>query len=683
MLKKMIVISCSLLILLFTGVYSKALYKEDVESIRLKVEPKHSEDYIRLDWESDGVQLYIYKAYKQVSGVGEYESISMIDLDNPQKIRVLNLYPVTDIMPMISFETWDGEHVTLPKSASLKQWMEEPNAEHEKGYGQGIIEVDAVSLEEFNASPSTYIGEPSNYKYDSVYIGAWDSNGNSEDLTESSAQALLDFSDSGRGVLLGHDTLGRDGYGNITRMYNYFGNTLGISFNGVTTVGQPKVFINKKSIFTSFPWNIGDVGDVLNIPHTHTQSNSALEDNTFLKFQVDKPGEDGTINGNKIIEDGTYTNRWFLSIKGNIGAIQTGHSNGNGSIHEQKILANTLFYLNQMNTVNYVNDRSGQDISEPEIPIIKNSYLSNAGDLVFDINGVADIGTKYSYYIEATGQDDGLIKESNKVETEIKSGLKGYSYVIDDKEDTEPDNSIDISGNSLKLGEHFDKGELKQYYLHIKSIDNATNFSETHHYKITIPSVEDALDAVVDAESLKNSISIGIARNLVNNLPECYIKGELQNRLNEIIEIVDIVFEKYNTTSNLDVYIKSQNMLSLSLNSNSVSFEDFNGTEDLLQDGALELSINSSLPYEINAYIQEEIQNADKSETMDKSILNLKESSDSGYKEFTDIKTRLNLLAHSDAGNNKTHTFDFKLNGGIAHKKDVYKATIKFEVKQK
>ena len=122
-------------------------------------------------------------------------------------------------------------------------------------------------------------------------------------------------------------------------------------------------------------------------------------------------------------------------------------------------------------------------------------------------------------------------------------------------------------------------------------------------------------------------------------------------------------------------------MLSLSLNSNSISFNDFNGTEDLQQDRAPELSINSSLPYEINAYLQEEIQNADKSETMDKSILNLKESSDSDYKEFVDIETKLNLVPHNDAGNNKIHNFDFKLNGGIAHKKDVYKATIKFEVK--
>ena len=123
--------------------------------------------------------------------------------------------------------------------------------------------------------------------------------------------------------------------------------------------------------------------------------------------------------------------------------------------------------------------------------------------------------------------------------------------------------------------------------------------------------------------------------------------------------------------------------LGLSLSSNSITFEDFNGTEDLEQNRAIEISINSSLPYEINAYLEEEIQNADKTAIMDKQILNLKESGTNDYKEFTDVKIKLTLVPNSDAGNNKIHSFDFKLNGGIAHKKDVYKTTIKFEAIQK
>ena len=154
---------------------------------------------------------------------------------------------------------------------------------------------------------------------------------------------------------------------------------------------------------------------------------------------------------------------------------------------------------------------------------------------------------------------------------------------------------------------------------------------------------------------------------------------------NESIATITIIsgLEPKTVTANLDIYIKSENMLSLSLSNNSISFEDFNGTEDLEQNKALEISINSSLPYEINAYLEEEIQNSDKTEIMDKRILNLKENSTTDYEEFSDIKTKLTLLSNSDAGNGKIHSFDFKLKGGIAHKKDIYKTTIKFEVNQK
>lgn len=194
---------------------------------------------------------------------------------------------------------------------------------------------------------------------------------------------------------------------------------------------------------------------------------------------------------------------------------------------------------------------------------------------------------------------------------------------------------------------------------------------------------EDAEILVEIAEQTRDSQDISIARESVNNLYESSKKDELQDRLNAITNISDITFERKTAIANVDVYIKCENMLSLSLSSNSITFEDFNGTEDLEQNRAIEISINSSLPYEINAYLEEEIQSADKTAIMDKRILNLKESSTRDYKEFTDIKTKLNLVPNSSAGNGKIHNFDFKLNGGITHKKDVYKTTIKFEAIQK
>ena len=67
------------------------------------------------------------------------------------------------------------------------------------------------------------------------------------------------------------------------------------------------------------------------------------------------------------------------------------------------------------------------------------------------------------------------------------------------------------------------------------------------------------------------------------------------------------------------------------------SFEDFSGTEDLEQLNAVNLTVSSSLPYKVNAYLETEIQNQNNSSIMDKSILKIKANSDSIYKEFTDI----------------------------------------------
>ena len=195
--------------------------------------------------------------------------------------------------------------------------------------------------------------------------------------------------------------------------------------------------------------------------------------------------------------------------------------------------------------------------------------------------------------------------------------------------------------------------------------------------------IEIATNKTEEAVSMPTLYNISLARMWVNQMPESLLKDEMQMRLSDISNMSDIQLDKKNTTSNLDLYIKSENMLSLSLNTNSITFEDFTGIEDLELNNALNLTINSSLPYELNAYLATEIQNSDKSKTMDKSILNIKESSESNYKAFNNINEKLILKDNNIAGNNLLHSVDLLLRGGISHEKDIYKTTIKFEVEQK
>ena len=68
---------------------------------------------------------------------------------------------------------------------------------------------------------------------------------------------------------------------------------------------------------------------------------------------------------------------------------------------------------------------------------------------------------------------------------------------------------------------------------------------------------------------------------------------------------------------------------------------------------------------------------------MNKSILNIKENSESIYQAFINTTDKLILKDNCSAGNDLIHGIDLKLKGGIAHEKDVYKTTIKFEAEQK
>ena len=466
----------------------------NIKSDILRVEPKPNDDYVRLDWDFKGNQPYTYKVFKKNSNIDDdYQSISNIDLSQNSNIKVLNIYPThtnsTNVIPSITFTNWKNETFTLPKSANLKQWMEEPNNEDPKGYGKGILDVYPIDTTTFNSNFKTILKNENNqWNYDVIYIGHWDGTGNTSPTISNDAVDLIgEFIDSGRGVLAGHDSIGytqgtTKGLGRIRDKFNI---KVG-SWNGSTPdeghgyyggFENTKVCISKKGLLTNYPWNIGEIGGILNIPRTHSTSNFAYGD-IWMIFDGDNMWA-----GSNIPEHLKLYSNYYLTTYNNTAMVQTGHSNGNATPDEQKLLANTLFYLSQLNSNNYLDDMSGQDIDAPENPVISNSSIDIENNkFIFNLEEIEDIGTKYSYYIEATGQNDGEVKTSNIAETEIKSGFKGYSYIIDTNTDTEPDNEVDTSNNTIEF--NFNKPTSNKYYLHIKSIDNVGNFSETVHYEI-------------------------------------------------------------------------------------------------------------------------------------------------------------------------------------------------------
>lgn len=188
-----------------------------------------------------------------------------------------------------------------------------------------------------------------------------------------------------------------------------------------------------------------------------------------------------------------------------------------------------------------------------------------------------------------------------------------------------------------------------------------------------------ANEAVGRAEISRDPVDIENARDEINKLPEAWLKDEFQDRLNDIQ--IDSFIER-EVTSNLDVYIKSENILSLSVDTNSVIFKEFSGVEDVERLNAVNLNVSSSLPYELNACLPVEIIGTSGA-IMDKEIINVRANGEALYNSFTDLNTPVNLLDNQLSGNGKIHGVDINLKGGLAHTKDNYKSTIKFEVNQK
>ena len=197
-----------------------------------------------------------------------------------------------------------------------------------------------------------------------------------------------------------------------------------------------------------------------------------------------------------------------------------------------------------------------------------------------------------------------------------------------------------------------------------------------------------AVNAAVAAPTID---SIREARELVNKLKEGQNKIDLQNQLNAIYNIDGYILDRHNASANVDVYIKCENLLSLSLSTSSITFDDYSGVQPLEAPGALTLTVKSSLNYDVNAYMPTEIRGSELGHIMDKDVLEIRAAGHGDYQKFPKVglgqDCKVELLSNANAtvfhDPDNTHVIDLNLDSDTAHTKDVYKATVKFEVVQR
>jgi len=446
---------------------SPALAASAASVLSLTATPNPSGNYVALHWtNSDKSQPYSYMLYSKSVHESTFQSIPAKD-----NAKVLNIYPV--VAPTVSFTTWQGKSYTLPKSASLKMWMETPNEYDSKGYGKGLISVDTVSISDFNANPDTYLkNADGSYKYDVLYFGAWDSNGN-QDLTATAETKTDSFIKTGRGVLFGHDTMVDN---DRISMPNFFKLAHYCNIHTIpkyTILGGTQIKVAKKGLLTNYPWKIGDVGTALNVPLSH--SNQLAFGDVWMTYQPPYTYSGST---EATGSSGQGTNTFYLTSWSNCAMIQTGHSNGEATPDEQRVTANTLFYLAQITTDTSWNDHKGQDLDAPNEPAIS-SVTHNSNRTQYTVNySSQDNATGYQYYVEATGQNDGAKYDSSVISTSLKTGMKGYSIVEDNNPNTVPDGSITTASDSYT----FSRPSGSSFYIHIAAVDNAGNISAVAHY---------------------------------------------------------------------------------------------------------------------------------------------------------------------------------------------------------
>ena len=314
----------------------------------------------------------------------------------------------------------------------------------------------------------------------------------------------------------------------------------------------------------------------------------------------------------------------------------------------------------------------------PERVIVEMPFNLNPEGTWVDVEGYSGKVKNSSIYVKKVTTDG---------EADISEGDTTQEAVIRISENTDFSAlSLKLNGSEITLSEDNKEYTLTQSGNYEFSRTFKNGDVETITFSIVNPyeGYEEVGVALEKALLTRTSGDLSKARTLVNAMPDSEPrKAEFQAKLNAIA-IIDGGLTPGTASANVDVYIKSENMLSLSLDTNSVTFENFNGTENLEELNAVKLTVNSSLPYDVNAYLATKIENANKDKELNKDLLKIRANGTADYKGFTDVgNTATTLLSNEQAGNNKVYGIDLKLEGSDAVSADIYKTTIKFEVTQK
>lgn len=480
------------------------------------------------------------------------------------------------------------------------------------------INVTAMGLNEFNAKTNdNFLREEvkpdkendknkvNRYKYDVIYLGASNAN-NYQDLSENSEEIVENFIKEGRGYLGGHDTFCLNN-NTLKKNANKLTDYINIKMLYGQDMGDESIKIKKEGLLTRYPWYLGKMDSTLQIPYSHSTGQIAFghvwlnykDTSKAFRYGINDKNEPFKIN-EEVYDGKEGTNNFYLTTWNNTAMIQTGASFGQATPDEEKILANTLFYLSQVTTDTECIDNGRIDEAAPESPEDIDIDVQDKTKITF--NASKDNGSTYTYKIQGRQLKGdtfncGQAQNSNDFEYEsedksicITSGIKYYLVSIDNKEDTEINNDY-IEEKILKAAlsdderfkgikekikntsnmnfreiltlldeEDFETLGLKvvkaeendveksveienkneNFYVHIIALDNSGNISTTSHKKLEYKKI-------LDIQSKVDKVSVGsdVFENLkILNINKDNKSFKVRNMNNIFSEDVTIAYDK-------------------------------------------------------------------------------------------------------------------------------------------
>ena len=163
-----------------------------------------------------------------------------------------------------------------------------------------------------------------------------------------------------------------------------------------------------------------------------------------------------------------------------------------------------------------------KDISNPNnVTDIKSTIVDDY--IIISYTPAIDNSTLYEYYIESNNVEGSQMSGITTVYSD--SGIKGYNYIIDTCKETEAGIQVNKLDNEpiLYSGIEWDK----DYYLHIRAIDNSGNYSENITYKIDLPSKGIRLKYL----DYNSNSEISPEETIIGNVNEEYNVSSLEKNL--------------------------------------------------------------------------------------------------------------------------------------------------------